>query len=197
MREMIVAGLAVLAAGCGQPADTGSANARDAGAAVTSDNAALVETANTDRAPAAAPTSRPDAPGVPSDNGNITATAPMSGDTGPMPSPTATARADRDDPAPTRSVMRDCYLKVDGVVQVSGRCRVFPMGKDQYTLNTWDGGKPAQPHFAVVTKNSDADTTATATWNADPTDDHAMDPLGTVARDGDCWANKRARICVR
>ncbi|MBW6524299.1 hypothetical protein KZ810_12390 [Sphingomonas sp. RHCKR47] len=196
MREMIVAGLALLAAGCGQPADTGLANARDAAAArVTPDSAALVETASTDRTPAAVPTSRTDDSGVPADKG--TAPAPAPGDAAPKPSPTATARADRDGPAPTRSAMRDCYLKVDGVVQVSGRCRVFPMGKDQYTLNTWDGGKPAQPHFAVVTKNSDADTTATATWNADPADDHAMDPLGIVARDGDCWVNKRALICVR
>jgi hypothetical protein len=196
MREMIVAGLLVMAAGCSQPTDTGSANARDAPAArVAPDNAARVETANTDRAPAATPTSRTEGSAATLDGGNATASA--SGDTGPMPSPTATTRADRDGPTPTRSAMRDCYLKVDGVVQVSGRCRVFPMGRDQYTLNTWDGGKPAQPHFAVVTKNSDADTTATATWNADPADDHAMDPLGTVARDGDCWANKRARICVR
>ncbi len=196
MREMIVAGLLVMAAGCGQPADTGSANARDAAAApVTPDNAALVETANTDRTPAAVPTSRTEGSAATLDADN--ASTPASGDTAPTPSPTTTAQADRDGPASTRSAMRDCYLKVDGVVQVSGRCRVFPMGKDQYTLNTWDGSKPAQPHFAVVTKNNDADTTATATWNADPTDDHAMDPLGTVARDGNCWANKRARICVR
>lgn len=91
--------------------------------------------------------------------------------------------------------MRNCLLEVDGVVQVSGRCRVFPMGKDEYTLNTWDGGKPAQSHFAMVVRN--ADGTGTATWNADADDDRALDPLGTVTRDGTCWVNRRARICVR
>ncbi|SEL68699.1 hypothetical protein SAMN05216382_2477 [Sphingomonas palmae] len=111
----------------------------------------------------------------------------------PSPRPSASPT----DTANPRSTTRDCYFKVDGRVLVSGRCKVFPMGDDQYTLNTWDSGKPAQSHFAVVTKDNDADATATATWNADPGDDHAMDPLGTVRRDGNCWVNERTRICVR
>lgn len=95
----------------------------------------------------------------------------------------------------TASVMRGCYLKVDRVVRVKGRCLVFPMGKDEYTLNTWDHGKPAHSHFAMVSANPDG--TATASWNADPDDDRAMDPLGIVIRQGNCWINERTRICVR
>lgn len=98
-------------------------------------------------------------------------------------------------PTSSGSVERSCYLKVDGVVDVDGPCLVFPMGTDEYTLNTWDHGKPKRTHFAVVTKN--ADGTAKATWNADPDDDRALDPLGTVHKNGDCWTNDRARICVR
>ncbi|TPG18493.1 hypothetical protein EAH87_10295 [Sphingomonas koreensis] len=90
---------------------------------------------------------------------------------------------------------RSCYLKVDGVVAVDGPCLVFPMGTDEYTLNTWDNGKPEHSHFAIVTKS--ANGTAKATWNADPNDDRAFDPLGDVRKVGECWVNERAQICAR
>jgi len=118
------------------------------------------------------------------------------------PAQTPAPRRDRATPtgrsaptaAATQSAIRTCYLMVDRTVHVSGRCRVFPMGEDAFTLNTWDGGKPARSHFAVVMTK--ANGTATATWNADPDDDRATDPLGTVTRDGACWVNARTRICV-
>lgn len=179
MRRMILTGLLGLAAACSPQADPTPGNARDG---ATEQNRAVEpaiaagEMEHDTRGPA--PTA---------ERGLAPAPTPSSADEAPGTAATGTAAA--------RSAMRDCYLRVDGVVQVSGRCRVFPMGEDEYTLNTWDGGKPAQPHFAVVTKN--ADGTATATWNADPADDRAMDLLGIVSRDGDCWTNERARICVR
>lgn len=98
-------------------------------------------------------------------------------------------------PSTPSSTTRGCYLKVDGIVRVDGPCLVFPMGKDEYTLNTWTNGKPKNSHFAMVSANPDG--SGTATWNADPDDDRALDPLGTVQKDGDCWVNNRARICVR
>ncbi len=190
MKQMIVLGVIGIAAAC-SPAADGPANDRPQIAA--SQTGAGTDTpvpAPPAPAPANTPTPAPTLAG--SAVLNTDQTRP------PQPAAAATLVAQSDNSAdPARSATRDCYLRVDGRVLVSGRCRVFPMGRDQYTLNTWDGGKPAQPHFAVVTKNSDTDTTATATWNADPADDRAMDPLGTVARDGDCWVNKRARICVR
>lgn len=94
------------------------------------------------------------------------------------------------------SAKRSCYLRVDGKVRVSGSCLVYPMGADgSYTLNTWDKGKPAQSHFAVVSVNGS--TTADATWNKDPEDDRALDPLGTVKLVKGCWQNARAKICAR
>ncbi len=177
MKRISAVGLITLAAACSPPS--------------TSDNQqgigelAANSTASIRTAPA---TARADVPPTPARPVAANAPSPR-----PNPSPSASPT----DTANPRSTTRDCYFKVDGRVLVSGRCQVFPMGNDQYTLNTWDSGKPARSHFAVVTKDNDADATATATWNADPGDDHAMDPLGTVRRDGDCWVNERTRICVR
>ncbi|QTC92819.1 hypothetical protein [Brevundimonas goettingensis] len=82
---------------------------------------------------------------------------------------------------------------MDGKVRVDGECLVFPFGDGGYTLNAWSDGKPRQSHFAVVVRNRDG--TGDATWNADPDDDRAGDPLGTVRLNDGCWVNDRARIC--
>jgi len=97
--------------------------------------------------------------------------------------------------AETRSTTKQCYLSVDGKVRVNNRCRVFPLGGRSYTLNTWDHGKPRRSHFAQV--NANADGTGDATWNADPDDTHAQDPLGKVRWVKGCWTNARAKICAR
>lgn len=94
-------------------------------------------------------------------------------------------------PAPSRQA---CSLTVDGQIHVQGPCLVYPFGDGGYTLNAWSDGKPRQSHFAVVTLN--ADGTALATWNADPEDTRAGDPLGTVRLVDGCWVNARARICA-
>ncbi|CAN5286052.1 hypothetical protein BH09PSE1_BH09PSE1_11670 [soil metagenome] len=99
------------------------------------------------------------------------------------------------DPAvasPTSS-RRQCWLAVDGAVHVDGPCLVFPFGDGGYTLNAWSEGKPERSHFAVVMLNRDG--TGDATWNADPDDDRAGDPLGTVRLTNGCWVNDRTRIC--
>lgn len=69
------------------------------------------------------------------------------------------------------------------------------MGDGGYTLNTWSAGKPARSHFAVVSVRNDGK--ADASWNADPDDDKATDPLGVVTRQDGCWTNARSRICAR
>ncbi|MBA2934749.1 hypothetical protein HZF05_11640 [Sphingomonas sp. CGMCC 1.13654] len=98
-------------------------------------------------------------------------------------------------PVEAKSPIKHCYLAVDGKVRVNNPCQVFPLGGHSYTLNTWDGGKPKRSHFAQVDANSDG--TGDATWNADPNDDHALDPLGTVRWVKGCWINRRAKICAR
>jgi hypothetical protein len=98
-------------------------------------------------------------------------------------------------PATPHSSPKRCTLVVDGKTLVSGRCLVYPLGDGGYTLNTWDHGKPRQPHFAQV--NAQPGGTGDATWNADPTDDHALDPLGRVRLVHGCWVNRRTRICAR
>lgn len=113
-----------------------------------------------------------------------------------MPTPVASTPSDTGtDAGGSGSVSRDCTFVVDGKTQVKGQCLVYPMGGNGYTLNTWSKGKPKQSHFAVVSANPDG--TATATWNADPNDDRAGDPLGTVHFVKGCWTNKRTQICAR
>jgi hypothetical protein len=111
----------------------------------------------------------------------------------PVPSPSATLAAN--DETPPHSAAKQCRFEVDGKTLLDGRCQVYPMGDGGYTLNTWSAGKPAQSHFAVITTR--ADGKADATWNADPDDDRAGDPLGTVTRKDGCWVNARTRICAR
>lgn len=106
----------------------------------------------------------------------------------PAPSAAAASTA-----SPTSS-RQACYLAVDGRVHVDGPCLVFPFGDGGYTLNAWSDGKPAQSHFAVVTTNGDG--TATATWNADPDDTRAGDPLGAARFSEGCWVNDRVKICA-
>lgn len=98
-------------------------------------------------------------------------------------------------PLPTGSAVRHCYLRVDGTVHVNGRCRVFPLGGHGYTLNTWDGGKPRRSHFAQI--NEAKPGRGDASWNADPDDDRAGDPLGRVRWQKGCWTNARVKICAR
>lgn len=98
-------------------------------------------------------------------------------------------------PADAGSVWKRCYLAVEGKVEVNGPCRVFPLGNHGYTLNVWSGGKPRRSHFANV--NAAADGTGDASWNADPNDDRALDPLGKVRWARGCWVNRRAKICAR
>ncbi|WP_294330539.1 hypothetical protein [uncultured Sphingomonas sp.] len=111
----------------------------------------------------------------------------------PVPTPRSTAAADAG--AAPRSATRQCRFEVDGKRLVDGPCQVFPMGDGGYTLNTWSAGKPAHSHFAVVSVRGDGK--ADASWNADPDDDKAMDPLGIVALQDGCWVNPRTRICAR
>lgn len=104
-----------------------------------------------------------------------------------------TTSTDREGQSRTTSMA--CYLKIDGVVRVNNRCSVFLTGDGGYTLNSWDRGKPGNSHFAVVSVTPDG--VGDATWNADPNDDRAMDPLGCVTMNHGCWRNVRVRICAR
>jgi hypothetical protein len=109
----------------------------------------------------------------------------------PLPSTTPVAK----DEASPHSAAKQCRFEVDGKTLLDGRCQVYPMGDGGYTLNTWSAGKPAQSHFAVVTTR--AGGKADATWNKDPDDEKAMDPLGVVTLQDGCWVNQRTRICAR
>ena len=110
------------------------------------------------------------------------------------PVPITVKAPDRTAETSPQSAAQTCYFAVDGQVRVQGPCLVFPFGDGGYTLNAWSDGKPKQSHFAVVTTNGDG--AATATWNADPDDNRAGDPLGVVTFAEGCWTNARTRICA-
>ncbi|NLS26007.1 hypothetical protein S2M10_09880 [Sphingomonas sp. S2M10] len=113
----------------------------------------------------------------------------------PSPTPSPSTMLVAEDGTVPHSAARHCRFEVDGKTLLDGRCQVYPMGDGGYTLNTWSAGKPAQSHFAVVTTR--ADGKADATWNQDPDDDKAMDPLGVVTLQNGCWVNGRTRICAQ
>lgn len=112
----------------------------------------------------------------------------------PAPPAPASSTVNRTAETSPQSATQTCYFAVDGKVRVQGPCLVFPFGDGGYTLNAWSEGKPKSSHFAVVTTNGDG--AATATWNADPDDDRAGDPLGVVTFADGCWTNARTRICA-
>jgi len=138
-------------------------------------------------------------PDAPQTTSNVTASTGSAdnGAASEMASPPqGSETADRSAPATApQSERRSCYLAVDKKVHVDGPCMVFPMGDGLYTLNTWDAGKPARSHFAILSK--DEDGRVSASWNKDPDDTRAFDPLGVVEKVDGCWVNNRARICAR
>ena len=108
--------------------------------------------------------------------------------------PKVAAIVGSDDNSKPASSRQRCYLRVDGKVFIDGECSVFPLSGGTYTLNVIGRGKRPSRHFAQVTAL--AGGRFEATWNVDPADLHALDPLGPVEMKDGCWVNARVRICA-
>lgn len=102
-------------------------------------------------------------------------------------------------PASAETVLRgDCSLTVDGRARIAVRrtCPIYRYdGADGIFMINTDGRTRIRGFFAQVTPNGDG--TASISWNASRRAQHAHDFLGEdFHRRGDCWVNRRARLCA-
>lgn len=83
-----------------------------------------------------------------------------------------------------------CLLEVGGRSYIDGVCEHEPLsdGKGSFRLTGPDGR-----HFVYVYVDGPE---ATAHWNGEIGENRAHDPLGALRREGECWMNDTARICV-
>ena len=80
-----------------------------------------------------------------------------------------------------------CKFVVEGKTTINGRCN-FEVDPDG-SFRIWDDA-----HTVYVNVNGN---TAEASWNRNPKSLHADSPLGTLTRNGACWANAATEICAR
>lgn len=91
-------------------------------------------------------------------------------------------------PAQAETRPADCELTIRGRSYISGVCQFSPDGGGSFQINGGD-------YFAYVNMTSPG--VAEASWNEQPGSTHAQTRLGTVRRDGACWAGEGVRICAR
>ncbi|HRK65965.1 MAG TPA: hypothetical protein PKY73_00320 [Hyphomonas sp.] len=91
---------------------------------------------------------------------------------------------------PTEAGPATCVLEVAGKSYIDGACdhRLLDGGRSGFQVTGADGR-----HFVYVYVESES---ATAHWNGESAESRAHDPLGELRRDGACWINDGARICV-
>ena len=85
----------------------------------------------------------------------------------------------------------ECYLRVDSRTYLNRRCNVILRADGSFSIGA--GEHSRSPFFAYV---SMADGKAYASWNRVPNSNHTDASLGTVARQGGCWVNSRAKVCA-
>jgi hypothetical protein len=83
---------------------------------------------------------------------------------------------------------RHCLIKVDRKVYLHERCKVAVGTGGGATLGV-DDDKPSK-FFAYVHAGEGS------SWNGPNGESHAHSPLGDLRRRGNCWINKRVRICI-
>jgi hypothetical protein len=86
-----------------------------------------------------------------------------------------------------------CLLEVDGKAYISGRCAYLTESDGSFEIVK---GHPDDEggYFATVDLS---ERSAKGWWNEEEGAGHAQTPLGTLRRQGACWVNKHARICLR
>lgn len=87
----------------------------------------------------------------------------------------------------------DCLIRIEGKTYVQGACPIYLNGSTIMVGS--DGEGRASPYFAYIDENPDG--TADGRWNETPRSTHAQTDLGTLKREGSCWTNATAKICVK
>ena len=84
-----------------------------------------------------------------------------------------------------------CSLMVDGRSYMSGTCSYRWLGGGGFQMS-----KRVRGGSYFVYLNPDGHGGAEATWNGSPDGTRAHDPLGQLRRQGACWVNDHARVCL-
>lgn len=85
-----------------------------------------------------------------------------------------------------------CSLVVNGRSRISGRC-LYSLERDGSFYIREAGRRGDDFYFAYV--NVDG-RVAEGSWNGARASTHAHDSLGRLRRNGACWVNRRARVCL-
>lgn len=80
-----------------------------------------------------------------------------------------------------------CTLEVNGISYIQGPCKGYLEDDGGFQITKKD-------YFAVV--NLQEPNKAEGFWNEEAGATHAHSPLGILQREGACWKNKNASICV-
>lgn len=96
---------------------------------------------------------------------------------------------------PAHAEKAKCLIVVSGKTYLHEPCEVRREKDGSFSMGASD--KSPSKYFAYVTIDdpNDADH-ATGNWNGVEAESHAQDPLGTLTRNGDCWSNSSAKICI-
>ena len=102
-----------------------------------------------------------------------------------------------------------CLLRVDGKSYITGRCSYHVEADGSFDINGPDqiypgidyslssdaagGGARSNDYIGEVQMEG---SSAQGFWNEEPLASHVQGTLGTLKRQGACWVNKRARICL-
>lgn len=87
----------------------------------------------------------------------------------------------------SRSHVGKCFLKVAGKTYLSGPYNIA-IKDDGFTIGV--GDERRSEYVAYISGDGES------FWNGPEAGGHAHTPLGRLVRDGDCWVNERARVCV-
>ncbi|RYG90160.1 MAG: SHOCT domain-containing protein [Alphaproteobacteria bacterium] len=83
-----------------------------------------------------------------------------------------------------------CFLQVDGKSYIDGECDIVLEADGSFDIQDQFG---SPTYFAKVLRDG---AEAQGYWNQYPGATRAHTDLGTLKRDGACWANDKARICA-
>jgi hypothetical protein len=93
-----------------------------------------------------------------------------------------------------------CLLQVDGKAYISGACTFDMVLRDsEHISNPGDftiHGPGKMAYHAYVDMNPHNPNLGEGGWNEEAGAGHMQSLLGTLKRQGACWINKRARICL-
>jgi len=90
-----------------------------------------------------------------------------------------------------------CLLEVNSKKYINGPCDIVVFDKDGSFMI---GTDEKRGYFAYVnlddSPKAGAPQTADGFWNEEPGVTRADSRLGTLTRDGACWSNQTAKVCV-